>query len=120
MRFYNRVAVYGDFGGLGFEEESEKMASSIGNHNILLLANHGILTAGPTVAHAFDDLYYFERACETYVTALSTGKELEIVSHEVAENTAKQWENYKPSNIADLHFNSLLTILNKEEPDYKE
>ena len=57
MRFYNRVALYGEFGGLGFEDESEKMANSIGNHNILLLANHGILTAGPTVAHAFDNLF---------------------------------------------------------------
>ncbi len=27
MRFYNRVAVYKEFGGLGFEEESEKMAT---------------------------------------------------------------------------------------------
>ena len=27
MRFYNRVAVYDDFGGLGFEEESNKMAA---------------------------------------------------------------------------------------------
>ena len=59
MRFYNRVAVYDDFGGLGFEEESKKMANSIGNRNILLLANHGILTAAPTVAQAFDDLFYF-------------------------------------------------------------
>ena len=33
MRFYNRVAFYNEFGGLGFEEESEKMANSIGNHN---------------------------------------------------------------------------------------
>ncbi len=40
---------------LGFEEESEKMANSIGNYNILLLANHGILTAAPTIAQAFDD-----------------------------------------------------------------
>ena len=61
MRFYNRVGVYNEFGGLGFEEESEKMANSIGNHNILLLANHGILTVAPTVAQAFDDLFYFEK-----------------------------------------------------------
>ena len=40
MRFYNRIALYDDFGGLGFEEESEKMANSIGNHSTLLLANH--------------------------------------------------------------------------------
>ena len=118
MRFYNRVAVYGDFGGLGFEEESEKMASSIGNHNILLLANHGILTAGPTVAHAFDDLYYFEKACETYITALSTGKELNIASSEVAEKTAQDWENY-PINQPELHLKAIRSILDSEDPSYK-
>ena len=55
MRFYNRVAIYNDFGGLGFEEESNKMASAIGNNHSMLLANHGILTVGQTVAEAFDE-----------------------------------------------------------------
>ena len=54
MRFYNRIAIYDDFGGLGFEEESNKMAAAIGNNRSMLLANHGILTVGETVADAFD------------------------------------------------------------------
>ena len=118
MRYYNRVAVYDDFGGLGFEEESKKMASSIGNYSILILANHGILTAGPTVAQAFDDLYYFEKACETYITALSTGKELNIASSEVAEKTAQDWENY-PINQPELHLKAIRSILDSEDPSYK-
>jgi len=118
MRFYNRVAVYDDFGGLGFEEESEKMANCIGNHNILLLANHGILTAAPTVAQAFDDLFYFEKACETYITALSTGKKLNIASPEVAEKTAQEWENYS-TNSAELHLKAIRSILDSEDPSYK-
>ena len=119
MRFYNRVAVYDDFGGLGFEEESKKMANSIGNHNILLLANHGILTTGQTVADAFDSLFYFEKACETYITALSTGKELNIVSPEVAEKTAQDWENYS-TDMAELHLKAVRSILDSENPDYKQ
>ena len=58
MRFFNRVGVYRDFGGMGFEEESEKMASKIGNKKVLLMSNHGVLTTGQTVAEAFDELYY--------------------------------------------------------------
>ncbi|MDA9687794.1 class II aldolase/adducin family protein, partial [Candidatus Pelagibacter sp.] len=46
MRFYNRVAIHDDYGGLGFEEESNKMAGAIGNSRLMLLANHGILTVG--------------------------------------------------------------------------
>ena len=95
------------------------MASSIGNHNILLLANHGILTAGPTVAHAFDDLYYFEKACETYITALSTGKELNIASPEVAEKTAQEIENYS-TDMAELHLKAIRSLLDTEDPSYKQ
>ena len=56
----------------------------------MLLANHGILTTGQTVAQAFDELYYFEKACETYITALSTSKELKIVTPEIAEKTFRK------------------------------
>ena len=119
MRFYNRVAVYDDFGGLGFEEESNKMANSIGNNRSMLLANHGILTTGQTVAEAFDQLYYFEKACETYITALSTGKKLNIATPEVAEKTAQDWENY-PTGLGELHLKAIRTILDKEDPSYKQ
>ena len=119
MRFYNRVAVYEDFGGLGFEEESNKMAACIGNRQLMLLANHGILTTGQTVAQAFDDLYYFEKACETYITALSTHKELRVASSEVAEKTAQDWENY-PINSAELHLKAIRSILDKEDSSYKQ
>ena len=119
MRFYNRVAVFRDFGGLGFEEESNKMAACIGNNRSMLLANHGILTIGQTVAQAFDELYYFEKACETYITALSTQKELKIVSPEVAEKTAQEWENYS-TDMEELHLKAIRSILDNEDPSYKQ
>ena len=118
MRFFNRVGVYRDFGGMGFEEESEKMASKIGNKKVLLMSNHGVLTTGQTVAEAFDELYYFERACETYITALSTQKKLKIVSDEVAEKTAQEWENFS-TDSKDLHLKAIRSILDKEDPSYK-
>ena len=118
MRFYNRVAIFNDFGGLGFEEESNKMAAAIGNNRSMLLANHGILTVGETVAQAFDELYYFEKACETYITALSTNKELNEVESNIAEKTAQEWENY-PVNMGEQHLKEIRKILDKEDPSYK-
>jgi len=119
MRFYNRVAVFSDFGGLGFEDESNKMATCIGNNRVMLLANHGVLTTGQTIAQAFDELFYFEKACETYITALSTQKELKIVKHEVAEKTAQEWENYS-TDLGDLHLKAIRSILDKEDSTYKQ
>ena len=63
-------------------------------------------------------MYYFERACQTLIGAYQTGKSLAIVSDEVAEKTAKQWE--ASSKFADYHFSELIEILDKEEPDYKD
>ena len=119
MRFFNRVSMFNDFGGLGFEEESNKMASAIGNNSLLLLANHGILTVGQTVADAFDKLYYFERACETYITALSTNAELNVVDSKIAEKTAQEWENY-PVNMGQQHLDEIKKILDKEDMSYRE
>jgi hypothetical protein len=42
---------------------------------------------------------------------------LRVVSHEVTEKTAQQWQNY--SSFANRHFSELMAIFDKEEPDYK-
>ena len=119
MIFFNRVSVFNEFGGLGFEDESIKMANALGNKQHLLLANHGIITTGETIAEGFNYLYYFEKAAETYLTALSTNKELNVVSDEIAEKTAQETADY-PINLAQLHLDQIKKILDKEEPDYKD
>ena len=83
-----------------------------------MLANHGIITSGQTVSKAFDDLYYFEKACETYITALSTNQKLNIVSDEIAENTAQDWENY-PIDLSKQHLDAIRKILDSEDQSYK-
>lgn len=118
MRFYNRVAIDDGYDGMGLGEEAERIGSRIGNHAILLMGQHGILVAGPSVAQCFDDIYYFERAAETYITALATGRALNIASHEVAEKTARQWAEY-PS-FAEKHLAAVRAILDAEEPEYRD
>ena len=118
MIFYNRVSIFNEFGGLGFEDESIKMATALGNKQHMLLANHGIITTGETIAEGFNYLYYFEKAAETYLTALSTNQELNIASNEVAEKTARETANY-PIDLAKMHLDQIKLILDKEEPEYK-
>ena len=117
MIFYNKVAVYNEFGGLGFKEESIKMANALGNKQHMILANHGVITTGETVAEGFNSLYYLEKAAETYITALSTNKDLNIVSHKIAEKTSEEAANY-PVDTAKQFLSQIRLILDKEEPDY--
>jgi len=120
MRFFNRVSIDDGFGGMGLGDEAERLTTRLGDKRILLMGNHGVMAVGETIAHAFDELYYFERACETYITALSTGKPLRRVSDEIAEKTAREWEDcVHRLGFAAAHLREVREILDREEPGYK-
>ena len=116
MRFYERVSIDRDFSGMGLGKEAERLSTLLGDNPVLLMGNHGVLTAAKTVASAFDELYYFERSCQTLIGAYQTGQKIHEVSHKVAKKTAQQWIDYDAS---DMHFAALKRILDREEPDYK-
>jgi len=116
MRFYNRVAVDDGFDGMGLGDEATRLAGLLGNKSVIMMGQHGIMTVGNTVAVAFDDIYYFERSAEIYMTALATGQELNIASHEVAEKTAQQWADYP--DLAEKHLAAIRAVLDEEEPEY--
>ncbi len=118
MRFYKRVAVDDGFDGMGLGKEAERLGTRLGNHSVMLMGQHGILVVGPTVAQCFDDIYYFERAAETYITALSSGLALNIASDEVAEKTARQWAEYP--GFAVKHLAAIRAILDAQEPEYRD
>lgn len=115
-RFFNRVAVDKEYGGLALEEEAERCTSLLRDKRIMLMGNHGVMAAGSTVARAFDELFYFERAARTLVTAYMTGQPLRVLDDDVAEKTARQWEQMP---AADKHFAELMAILDAEEPEYR-
>ena len=46
------------------------MAEALGDKPILFLKNHGVIVTGRSVAEAFDELYYLEKACRQLVTGL--------------------------------------------------
>ena len=118
-RYYKRVAVDLGYGGIADnEEEGRRLVQVLGNMRRAILGNHGILVVADTVAEAFDDLFYLERACQTLVLAYSTGQRLNVMSDEVAERTARGWEDYK--DAAFSHFEELKRILDAKDPSYKE
>lgn len=119
MRFYGKVAIDDGFEGMAMEgAEGERLASVLGDKSVLVMGNHGVVVVGPTVARAFDDLYYFEKACEVLITAYSTGKELRVVSDAVASQTVADWESIP--DMQERHFSELRAILDELEPGYKD
>lgn len=119
MRFYNRVTVDSQFNGMGLDDEAERLAQlATRDTPILLLAQHGLIALGDSIAQAFDNLYYFERSCHTWLTVLATGQPYSTAEAEVAEHTARQWEQYPC--FARQHFDALLRLLDRQEPDFRQ
>ena len=118
-RFYNRVAVDLGFGGIADDKaEGERLARALGNRSRMMMGNHGVLITAPTVAEAYDDLYYFERACRTLVLAYSTGRPLNPMPADVAEKTAVGWEGYTGASLA--HFAAMKKMLDASGSDYAQ
>lgn len=119
MRFYGRVAVDEGFEGMALtDHEGDRLAGLIGNKTVLLMGNHGVLVVGPTIAHAFDELYYFERASETLITCYASNRPLRIVPDVVAQTTAQQWLDYP--HLAEDHLAEVKAILDHEAADYRD
>ena len=118
--FFNRTIVDEGYGGMGFEEEGERCAAMFSDpkKKVMVMGNHGIMVLGKTVGDAFSRLYIFERACQNYITALSTGRPLRILPDDVAEKTAQEFENYPVTH--DQHLSELRLILDEEGSDYAE
>lgn len=116
-RFFNRTAIDLEFGGIADDsDEANRLARKLGNKRCMIMGNHGVLVTAPTVAEAYDELYFLEKACKTLVFAYSTGKPLNVMSDELAEKTAQGWDEYRDQSFA--HFAEMVRILDQEEPDY--
>lgn len=116
--FFNRYIIDEDYGGLAFESEGKRCAQLMSDPKVkvLIMGNHGILVVGSSVADAFDRLYYFERACQTYILAVQTGRPLRIIPDEIAEKVAIQIDNF--SGEDSNHFKEIKLILDREGSDY--
>lgn len=117
--FWDRVAVDADYGGFALGGEAERAVQRLADprKKVLLMAHHGVMVVGHSVADALNRLYYFERAAETYIKALSTGRPLKVMSPEVAEQTARQWETYE--GFAERHLQAIMAILDRDGEDFR-
>ena len=116
--FFNRIAYDRDYGGLAFEDEGARCAQLFTDpkQKVLVLGNHGVMVIGDSVADTFNRLYYFERAAETYIRALQTGRPLKVLSDEIAEKTASELEAYPEQDVR--HLAELKAILDAEGSNY--
>jgi ribulose-5-phosphate 4-epimerase/fuculose-1-phosphate aldolase len=112
-KFYSRMAYHG-FGGVALTEEQgadiAKAQSDNPHADIIFLAAHGVSIGGPSIAMAFDDLYYLERACRQQVIAMGTGRPLAILDDEMVKETHREMMQVFEYQ-AEKHFTALRRTL---------
>jgi len=83
---------YHEFEGAAFNPgERERILGDLGDEGrVMVLRNHGALTAGRSVGEAFCWMYKLDLACQQQVNALAGGSELHALPDEVIQRTIEQ------------------------------
>lgn len=110
MRFHGRIAIDENYNGVALSRaEGERMANVMQSADIVFLGNHGVIVCGPSIAYAYDDLYYLERACMVEVLAARSGATLAPVNRALVDAVAIQLEGERLQS--NLFFEALRRTL---------
>jgi ribulose-5-phosphate 4-epimerase/fuculose-1-phosphate aldolase len=99
MRLYGRIS-YHDYEGIALSSgERARLIADLGDSAAMILHNHGSLTVGASVAQAFVEMFYLEKAARAQLLAQATGQPLIVPPRETIELTARQWAGQLDSGI---------------------
>jgi ribulose-5-phosphate 4-epimerase/fuculose-1-phosphate aldolase len=120
MRFLH--IAYHDFEGIADDVgERERLVADLGDHEAMILRNHGLLVVGRTIPATFNLLFRMERACEVQVMALSCNTKLIYPPQEILEATfdkVKPRPNL-PNRNGELAWPALLRKLDRVDSSYR-
>jgi ribulose-5-phosphate 4-epimerase/fuculose-1-phosphate aldolase len=116
--YYKRVA-YHDYEGVATNlDERQRLVRDLGEKQVMVLRNHGLLTAGRTVPEAFELMYYLEQSCRVQMDVMASGGGVNALSDEVSEHTAQQCESFGPRG--ERAWPALLRLLDAKDPSYRQ
>lgn len=112
LKFHGCLS-YHDYEGIALDlGERERLVRDLGPANhCMVLRNHGLLAGGRTIAEAFVNIYYLERACQAQVKALSLGRPLVYPTQAVQHKTATQYEAPGALAYCDLVWQAALRLI---------
>jgi ribulose-5-phosphate 4-epimerase/fuculose-1-phosphate aldolase len=117
----NRIA-YHDFEGITLmDDEKPRLVKSLGDKNILILRNHGLLTCGRSIPEAFHSMWGLQRACEVQVATDSTGKSSIPIGPEILAKTEQLMGLQAMGGPAgSLEFDALIRVIESRDPSFKD
>lgn len=127
LGFDGEVA-YHDFEGPSLDlDERARLGTDLGNKNILILRNHGLLTCGETVAQAFVRMYRLERACQVQLAAQATGAPLVVPPEPVRTLSRERSDVFLEaegdrgySKNPNPEFAALMRLMDRKDRSYRD
>ena len=92
----------------------------LGENDVMMLKNHGILACGRSVDEAFNQLYWLEMACKAQVDAMAANTELELLNADVAEKTAHLFAPGVRRVYGEMEWEAMLRQLDREDGSYRD
>src|SRR3546814_20097770 len=119
--FTYRLAENDDEGVSLYRDEGDRIAASLGSTPAMSLRNHGLLTAGRTVAEAFLWLYRLERAAQVQIDAGSAGT-LSVMGGNIAKKSGDDVHAFAAieDGYGELEFAALIRRMDRIDPGFIE
>jgi ribulose-5-phosphate 4-epimerase/fuculose-1-phosphate aldolase len=119
MRFID--IAYHDYEGPAIRmDEQQRLVASLGQREVMILRNHGLLATGASIPEAFNNIFRLERACQLQVTTLSCNAELSLPQRGVVEETNHLFKPGVRRRLGLLEWPALLRKLDGIDPSYRE
>ena len=119
MRF-TKVA-YHDYEGVAINlDEQERLVADLGDADLMVLRNHGLLVVGPTIQQAFSNIYRAELACKAQLLAMGSGTALRTPSAEVVAQTNHMYRPEVRRPFGVLEWPALMRKLDRIDPTYRD
>jgi ribulose-5-phosphate 4-epimerase/fuculose-1-phosphate aldolase len=110
LHFYDRIA-YHDYGSLVLNhQQGDELSRSLGEHKVMLLRNHGLLTCGRTIEEAFFYTYHLEQACKVQCAASPNAEDLVLIDPAVREKACRDLLGFE-KNLGKRDFEAMVRTL---------
>ncbi|MFI4936062.1 MAG: class II aldolase/adducin family protein [Caulobacterales bacterium] len=118
MRFAH--AAYHDYEGVVLDlDEQARLVADLGDHDLMILRNHGLLVVGQTIAQAFNHIHRAELSCRTQLMAMAAGAAFRAVPEAVIEKTFQAYQPNVRRPFGVLDWPALLRKLDRIDPSFR-
>lgn len=111
---------YHDYEGVATDEgERERLVKNLGpKSKILILRNHGLLTAGGSVGEAVKYMYQLEKSCQIQIQALSAGYENLVFPSKESQDRNDEYVAGRAQN-GKIEFEAIMRQVEEIDPKFK-